>query len=63
VLNAETAALLRSVLNEVCADVAHHATGTRVHVAVKLLEAAARGQTAVDDLRRIGRSALAEAVF
>mgnify|MGYP005814107217 CR=1 FL=1 len=57
-LRAETIALLRDVLNEVCADAAHHATGTRAHVAVRLLEAATRGQTAAEDLRPVGRSAL-----
>jgi hypothetical protein len=36
-------------------------TGARAHVASKLLEAATNGETEVDDLKRIGRSALGSA--
>jgi hypothetical protein len=54
----ETTALLRAVLDEVCESVSRYETGARAHVASKLLEAATSGETSVDDLKRIGRSAL-----
>lgn len=57
----ETTALLRAVLDEVCESVSRYETGARAHVASKLLEAATNGETSVDDLRRIGRSALGSA--
>jgi len=52
--NSQTTALLRAVLDEVC----ENESGARAHVASKLLEAARMGERSVDDLRRIGRSAL-----
>ena len=57
----QTTALLRAILDEVCRDVSLHATGTRRHVAVKILEAARQGETMVDGLTRVGRDALGEA--
>jgi hypothetical protein len=59
--NAETTALLRAVLDEVCESVSRHETGARAHVASKILEAAARGETSVDSLRQIGLEALSTA--
>jgi hypothetical protein len=59
--NAETTALLRAVLDEVCESVSRHETGARAHVASKILEAAARGETSVDSLRRVGLEALSTA--
>lgn len=56
--DSETTALLRAVLDEVCENVSRHETGARAHVASKLLDAARMGERSVDDLRRIGRSAL-----
>ena len=57
----ETTALLRAVLDEVCEDVSRHETGARAYVASKLREAATNGERAVDDLKRVGRSALGSA--
>jgi hypothetical protein len=59
--DAETTALLRAVLNEVCENVSKYENGARAHVASKILEAATRGETSVEDLKRIGRSALCAA--
>jgi hypothetical protein len=56
-----TTALLRAVLDEVCESVSRDQTGTRTHVASKILEAATRGDTSRDDLRQVGRKALSEA--
>jgi hypothetical protein len=60
-LDAETTALLRAVLDEVCKNIPPHETGIRTHVASKILEAATRGETLVDDLKRIGEMALSRA--
>ncbi|TYL96362.1 hypothetical protein FXB40_12095 [Bradyrhizobium rifense] len=56
-----TTALLRAVLDEVCESVSRDQTGTRPHVASKILEAATRGDTSPDDLRQVGRKDLSEA--
>ncbi len=56
--DSQTTALLRTVLDEVCENVSRYESGARAHVASKLLEAAGMGERSVDDLRRIGRSAL-----
>ncbi|RZN10516.1 hypothetical protein CWO91_13100 [Bradyrhizobium genosp. SA-3] len=56
-----TTALLRAVLDEVCGSVSRSATGTRAHVASKILEAATRGETSPDGLRQVGHKALSEA--
>ncbi|MGY4365392.1 hypothetical protein ACVW1A_001457 [Bradyrhizobium sp. LB1.3] len=47
--DAETTALLRAVLDEVCETVSRYETGTRTHVASKLL------------LKQVGRRAWNEA--
>ncbi len=57
----ETIAVLRAVLNEVCESVSSYETGTRAHVAYKLLEAAGKGQLSADDLKAAGRKALNDA--
>lgn len=59
--DAEITALLRAVLDEVCENVSKYETGARTHVASKILEAATRGETSVEDLKRVGRSALESA--
>ncbi|MBR0801261.1 hypothetical protein JQ615_38520 [Bradyrhizobium jicamae] len=59
--DSETTALLRAVLNEVCENVSKYENGARALVASKLLEAATRGETSSDDLKRIGQSALCAA--
>lgn len=56
--DAETAALLRAVLEDVCESVSCYDTAARTHVASMILEAASKGETSVDGLKRIGRSAL-----
>jgi hypothetical protein len=56
--DAETTALLRVVLSEVCENLSRYENGVRAHVASKILEAATRGQTSAEDLKQIGRSAL-----
>jgi hypothetical protein len=58
--NAATTALLRAVLDEVCENVSRHQTGTRTHVASKILEAATNG-TPPDRLTEVGREALSDA--
>jgi hypothetical protein len=52
--DAETTALLRAVLTEVCENVSKYENGARAHVASKILEAATRGETSAEDLKRIG---------
>ncbi len=59
--DAETTALLRAVLDEVCENVSQRATGTRTHVASKILEAATRGETSVESLKLAGQRALSDA--
>ncbi len=59
--DAETTALLRAVLDEVCKNTSRYETAARAHVASKILEAASHGKTSADDLTRIGRSALGTA--
>lgn len=56
--NAETTALLRAVLEEVCETIPANETGARTHVAAKLLEAAAQGHLSTDALKAAGREAL-----
>ena len=57
----ERTAVLRAVLSEVCESVSPYDTGTRAHVACKILEAAGRDQSSVDDLKEAGRKALNDA--
>jgi hypothetical protein len=57
-LDAETAALLRAVLDEVCASISLSDTSTRTNVASKLLEAVKQGTPSADDLRRVGQQVL-----
>jgi hypothetical protein len=59
--DAETTALLRTVLDEVCESVSCYETSARTHVASKILEAASKGETSVDGLKQIGINALREA--
>ncbi|TYO67410.1 hypothetical protein FXV83_05365 [Bradyrhizobium hipponense] len=55
--NAETTALLRAVLDEVCENVSRYETTARTHMAFTILEAAARGETSMDGLKQVGRKA------
>jgi hypothetical protein len=56
--DAETTALLRAVLDDVCANLSPYENGVRAHVASKILEAAARGAISADDLKQIARRAI-----
>lgn len=60
--DASTTELLRAVLDEVCENVPGRETGTRTHVATKILEAAARGQVWAEGLGQAGRRALSQAM-
>ncbi|UPK19152.1 hypothetical protein [Bradyrhizobium sp. 131] len=59
--DAQTTALLRSVLDEVCEAVSRYETSARTHVASMILEAASKGETSADRLKQVGRSALSGA--
>ncbi|QQO14739.1 hypothetical protein JJB99_00610 [Bradyrhizobium diazoefficiens] len=59
--DAVTTALLRAVLDEVCASVSHREIGARTHVASTILEAAAKGDISPDGSRQIGHQALSHA--
>lgn len=56
--SAETTAILRAVLEEVCEDIPLSETGARTHVASKILEAAGEGQLSTEALKAAGRRAL-----
>lgn len=56
-----TTAILRAVLDDVCQSVSRFETGTRTHVATRILEAARQGETTPDSLKQIGRKALGDA--
>ncbi|OSI78869.1 hypothetical protein BSZ21_02000 [Bradyrhizobium canariense] len=51
----------RTLLDEVCEKLPRDETGARTHVACKILEAAKTGEARPDELRQIGRKALAQA--
>jgi hypothetical protein len=57
-LDAETTALVRKILDEVCAAVSHDEPGARLHVASKLLESASKGETSAEGLKLVGQQAL-----
>ena len=57
----ETTAMLRTVLDELCAGISPLDARTRTSVASKLLEAASQGTPSIDDLREVGRVALRRA--
>jgi hypothetical protein len=54
----QTAALLRAVLHELCADLPPSDASTRTYVASKLLETVRQGTPSLDDLKRAGRQVL-----
>jgi hypothetical protein len=56
--NSETAAILRTVLDEVCAQVPSFDVTIRTNVASRLLEAVEQGRCSLADLRAIGKEAL-----
>lgn len=57
-LDGETAAVLRAVLNEVCGDVPQSDTTRRTSVASGLLQALREGRSSIEELRSAGRAAL-----
>jgi len=57
----DVTALLRSVLDEVCAEVSIHETAKKALVAAKILESASKGELDADNLRSVGRRALGTA--
>jgi hypothetical protein len=57
-LDTETSALLRAVLDEVCANIPPSQIATRQRVAAKVLEAAEKNHWSIEDLKRAGRDAL-----
>jgi hypothetical protein len=57
----ETRALLRAIHDEVCLGLSRYETSTKSHVASRILQAASEGLASVDDLRRVGNTALQEA--
>ncbi|MDN5004432.1 hypothetical protein ACFQZO_26660 [Bradyrhizobium sp. GCM10027634] len=59
--DAEMAALLQAVLDEVCADLAPFDTATRERVAARLSNRIRSGRCSVDDLKQAGRDALIRA--
>ncbi len=59
--DAETTALLRAVLDQVCENVPRYETGARTRVASRILEAATHGETSAENLKLIGRKALGDA--
>jgi hypothetical protein len=58
----KTTALLRAVLDEVCESGSRYETSARTRVASMILEAASNGETSVDGLKEIGRSALRDPI-
>jgi hypothetical protein len=56
--DAETAAVLRAVLDEVCVDLSPFDTVTRTHVACSLLEKTRQAHSSLDDLRQVANNAL-----
>lgn len=56
--DAETAAVLRAILEELCAEVAREDTETRADVASMLLAVTKRGRVSVDELKEAGKTAL-----
>jgi hypothetical protein len=59
--DAETTALLRTILEEVCENISQRNTTTRTHVASQLLKAAANGRLSIDELKGAGQKALKSA--
>lgn len=57
-LDGETAAVLRGVLNEICGGVPQSDTARRTSVASGLLQALREGRSSIEELRSAGRAAL-----
>ncbi|MDA9433898.1 hypothetical protein [Bradyrhizobium sp. CCBAU 51627] len=59
--DAEMAALMRAVLDDVCAGLALSETSTRERVAAGLCDLIQSGRCSVEELKRVGRDALTPA--
>jgi hypothetical protein len=57
-LDPDTTALLRAVLDELCENVPRVECSTRTRVASRILEIANSGKWSIDDLKDAGRDAL-----
>ena len=57
-LDSDTAALLRAVLDELTADLSQSETSARTRVASKILEIATKDGWSVEELKEAGRKAL-----
>jgi hypothetical protein len=57
--DAETRALLRAILDEVCQHIDQYHNASRPHVASRILAAAGRECT-INEIRNVGRKALQE---
>ena len=60
-LDAETTALLRKILDEVCVAISGNEPGACVHVASKLLESASKGEISEQGLTSVAQRALVDA--
>lgn len=58
--DADTRALLRTILNEVCGQIDQYQTATRIHVAAQIL-AAAGPEAMPETIREAGKDALKSA--
>jgi hypothetical protein len=58
--DAQTTALLRAILDEVCGAMSADEAATRAHVASKLFDSATSGGTSVERLKAVARKALSD---
>jgi len=56
--DAQTAALLRAILDELCCDIPPFDASTRTNVASQLLATMRQGKSSIEDLKRAGTAAL-----
>ena len=56
--DAQTSALLRAILDELCCDIPPFDASTRTNVASQLLATMQQGQSSIEDLKRAGRVVL-----
>jgi hypothetical protein len=56
--DAQTAALLRAILDELCCDIPPFDASTRTNVASQLLARVQQGSSSIEDLKRAGKVAL-----
>jgi len=60
VFDAQTTALLRAILDEVCGAMSADEAATRARVASKLFESASSGEISVESLKAVARKALSD---